>query len=70
MFSLSLLLIGCNPQDVTLTDADFHAWLANKSSSTVAEARLTCNDGVDNDNDGDVDGDDAQCFGTTMPSVT
>jgi hypothetical protein len=70
MFSLSLLLIGCNPQDVSLTDADFHAWLANKSSSTVAEARLTCSDGVDNNNDGNVDEDDAQCQGNTMPSAT
>ena len=37
MNPLLLLLAACTPQDVTLTDASYHTWLAENTSGTIAQ---------------------------------
>ncbi len=37
MNPILLLLAACSPQDVTLTDASYHTWLAASTSGTIAQ---------------------------------
>jgi hypothetical protein len=60
---LVLMLLGCSPQDATLTDATYHVWLAEESSATIAEGKLSL-DGFEYINcTGDLDEDTGLTLG-------
>ena len=40
MNALILLLVGCSPNDVTVDNGTFHAWLAVGSSATLEEGEI------------------------------